>query len=210
MLSIVVLVSGGGTNLQAILDACDSGIIKSGRVVGVISSNPEAYALTRAAGRGIPGAVIARSDYNSSQDFDDALTARIDEFGADLIVLAGFMSILGQKLVTKYANKIINVHPALIPSFCGKGYYGLRVHRAALDYGVKVTGATVHFVNEIPDGGAIILQKAVEILPGDTPEILQKRVMEQAEWKLLPQAVELFCSGKLTVTDNKVIINGGN
>ena len=209
MLNIVILVSGGGTNLQAFIDACNSGIIKSGRISGVISSNPGAYALTRAADNNIPTAVVERRSFDSAELFDDALTQKIEQFGADLVVLAGFMSILGGKLVTKFSNKIINVHPALIPSFCGKGFYGLRVHQAALDYGVKVTGATVHFVNEIPDGGAVILQKAVDILQGDTAETLQKRVMEQAEWKLLPEAIELFCSGKLSVVDNKAIINGG-
>lgn len=209
MLNIVVLVSGGGTNLQALIDAEKNGIIKSGKIVGVISSSPDAYALERAAKNGIPSAVISRKSFKNSESFDDALCRQLENFNADLIVLAGFMSILGKKLVKKYSNKIINVHPALIPSFCGKGFYGLRVHEAALKYGVKVTGATVHFVNEIPDGGAIILQKAVDILPGDTPEVLQKRVMELAEWKLLPQAAELFCAGKLKIVDNNVIINGG-
>lgn len=209
MLNVVVLVSGGGTNLQAIIDAQNSGIIKSGKIVGVIASNPNAYAIQRAVENNIPSAVVGRKDFSDSESFDKALCDKLDEFKADLVVLAGFMSILGKKLIQKYSNRIINVHPSLIPSFCGKGFYGLKVHEAALSYGVKVTGATVHFVNEIPDGGAIILQKAVEILPNDAPETLQKRVMEQAEWKLLPMAVELFCSGNLSVVDNKVIINGG-
>ena len=206
MLNIAVLVSGGGTNLQALIDAEKSGIIKSGKIVKVISSVDGAYALTRAANAGIPSCVVSRKSFENSVDYDNAILKELDECGADLVILAGFMSILGEGLIAKYCNKIINVHPSLIPSFCGKGFYGLRVHQSALDYGVKVTGATVHFVNEIPDAGAIILQKAVEILDGDTPEILQKRVMEQAEWKILPEAAELFCAGKLTVTDNKVII----
>ena len=206
MLNIAVLVSGGGTNLQALIDAEKSGIIKSGKIVKVISSVEGAYALTRAKNASIPSCVVSRKSFTSSEDYDNAILKELDECKADLVILAGFMSILGEGLIAKYCNKIINVHPSLIPSFCGKGFYGLRVHQAALDYGVKVTGATVHFVNEIPDAGAIILQKAVEILDGDTPEVLQKRVMEQAEWKILPEAAELFCAGRLTVTDNKVTI----
>ena len=186
---IAVLVSGGGTNLQAIIDAEKSGIIKSGTVVKVISSNAEAYALTRASENGIPTAVVSRSG-KTSAEFEAAIEAEIKSSGAEIIVLAGFMSILTENFVSKYDKRIINVHPSLIPSFCGKGFYGLRVHQAALDYGVKVTGATVHYVNSIPDGGEIIMQKAVYIEEGDTPETLQKRVMCEAEHIILPQAVE--------------------
>lgn len=182
---IAVLVSGGGTNLQAILDAQKSGVIKSGRVSLVISNNENAYALTRAANAGVECAVIRRSP-----DFEDKIINCLESHGIDLIVLAGFMCILSEDFTARYPERIINVHPSLIPSFCGKGFYGLHVHEAALARGVKVTGATVHFVNEIPDGGRIIAQKAVEIEEGDTPEILQKRVMTQAEWIILPQAVE--------------------
>ena len=206
MLNIAVLVSGGGTNLQALIDAEKSGIIKSGKIVKVISSVEGAYALTRAKNADIPSCVVSRKSFANSEDYDNAILKELDECKADLVILAGFVSILGEGLIAKYCNKIINVHPSLIPSFCGKGFYGLRVHQAALDYGVKVTGATVHFVNEIPDAGAIILQRSVEILDADTPETLQKRVMEQAEWKILPEAAELFCSGRLTVTNNKVTI----
>ncbi len=204
--SIAVFVSGGGTNLQALIDAQNSGIIKNGEIKLVISNNKLAYALTRAKENGIEHATVLRKDFPSQQDFEGQIISLLREKEIDLIVLAGFMSILSEDFTKLYANKIINVHPSLIPSFCGKGFYGLKVHEAALDYGVKVTGATVHFVNEIPDGGAIILQKAVEIQPEDTAESLQKRVMKQAEWKILPEAVELFCSGRLTVKDNKVYI----
>ena len=186
---IAVLVSGGGTNLQAIIDAEKSGILKSGTVVKVISSNAEAYALTRASENGIPTAVVSRGG-KTSEEFEAAIEAEIRSSGAEIIVLAGFMSILTENFVSKYDKRIINVHPSLIPSFCGKGFYGLRVHQAALDYGVKVTGATVHYVNSIPDGGEIIMQKAVYIEDGDTPETLQKRVMREAEHIILPQAVE--------------------
>jgi len=206
MLNIAVLVSGGGTNLQALIDAQNNGILKSGRIVRVISSVEGAYALARAKNADIPSCVVSRKSFTNSEDYDNAILEALDECNAELVILAGFMSILGEKLIAKYRNKIINVHPSLIPSFCGKGFYGLRVHQSALDYGVKVTGATVHFVNEIPDAGAIILQKAVEILDGDTPEILQRRVMENAEWKILPEAAELFCSGRLAVDNNKVTI----
>ena len=206
MLNIAVLVSGGGTNLQALIDAQNSGIIKSGKIVKVISSVEGAYALTRAANANIPSCVVSRKSFQNMEDYDNAIVRELEQCNAELVILAGFMSILGEGFIAKYQNRIINVHPSLIPSFCGKGFYGLRVHQSALDYGVKVTGATVHFVNEIPDGGAIILQKAVEILDGDTPEILQKRVMEQAEWKILPEAAELFCSGRLQINDNKVTI----
>ena len=187
---IAVLVSGGGTNLQALIDA-QGGVISSGEIRLVISNNPNAYALTRAANAGIASMVITKKQCGSQQGFEEAIAAALSEHQIDIIVLAGFMSILTQWFTDQYPERIINVHPSLIPSFCGKGYYGLRVHEEALAYGVKVTGATVHFVNEIPDGGRIILQKAVEILEGDTPEVLQKRVMEQAEWKILPAAVEM-------------------
>ncbi len=187
---IAVFVSGGGTNLQALLDAQDSGIIKSGEIALVISNVHGAYALERAKNHGVDSAVITKKECGSQDAFEQALKDKLNEYGIDLIVLAGFMSILSENFTKCYPKKIINVHPSLIPSFCGKGFYGLKVHEAALEYGVKVTGATVHFVNEIPDGGEIIMQKAVEIQEGDTPEVLQKRVMEQAEWILLPQAVE--------------------
>ncbi len=192
MLNIVVLVSGGGTNLQALLDAKAAGQIPGGDFVRVISSAAGAYALERAKNAGVPGVVIERKG-KTAEEFEAALLAELEAAKADLIVLAGFMTILSEKIIEKYPEKIINVHPALIPSFCGKGFYGLKVHEAALEKGVKVTGATVHFVNEIPDGGRIIAQKAVDVLDGDTPEILQRRVMEQAEWKILPAAVAKLC-----------------
>ena len=202
MLNIVVLVSGGGTNLQALLDAEDAGKIRGGSIIHVISSNPDAYALERARSHGVAATVVERKAFNSADEFEAELFRELEKCQADLIVLAGFLCILGERIVQKYANRIINVHPSLIPAFCGKGYYGLKVHQAVLSYGVKVTGATVHFVNEIPDGGAIILQKAVEVKPNDTPEILQLRVMRQAEWEILPKAVSLFCEGKISVKDN--------
>ncbi len=188
---IAVLVSGGGTNLQALIDAQQSGIINSGELALVVSNNRSAYALTRAQNAGIKTAVVIKKECKNQADFEGRILELLRENEIDMIVLAGFMSILGADFVSEYPERIINVHPSLIPSFCGEGFYGLKVHQAALDYGVKVTGATVHYVNEIPDGGKIILQKAVNIEDGDTPEILQKRVMEQAEWKLLPQAAEL-------------------
>ena len=188
---IAVLVSGGGTNLQALIDAQQSRIINSGRIALVVSNNSSAYALTRAENAGIPAAVVLKKECADQAEFENRILKLLEENKIDMIVLAGFMSILSADFVSHYPERIINVHPSLIPSFCGEGFYGLRVHRAALDYGVKVTGATVHFVNEIPDGGKIILQKAVDVEDGDTPEILQKRVMEQAEWKILPQATEL-------------------
>ena len=187
---VAVLVSGGGTNLQAILDAQAAGILHSGRVELVIANNPDAYALQRAEKAGVPTRVITKKECGSQEAFEDRIMAALDEAGIDLIVLAGFMSILSRRFTDRYDHRILNVHPSLIPSFCGAGYYGLKVHEAALAKGVKVTGATVHFVNEIPDGGEIIAQKAVDVLPGDTPETLQRRVMEQAEWILLPRAVE--------------------
>ena len=201
MKNIIVLVSGGGTNLQALLDAQDRGEIKNGKITCVISSNPNAYALTRAANHGVETEVIRRRDFAAFDDYDAALTALLQQKNADLIVLAGFMTILGSRVIRAFENRIINIHPALIPSFCGEGYYGLRVHEEALTKGVKVTGATAHFVNEICDGGPIIIQKAVEVRSGDTPAILQKRVMEQAEWQILPKAVALFCEDKIKVTD---------
>ena len=190
---IAVLVSGGGTNLQALLDAEAAGAIPHGEIALVVSNKAGAYALERARLSGVPGAVITKKECGSQEAFEDALQAVLERNGTDVIILAGFLSILSEKFTSRWPNKIINVHPSLIPSFCGEGFYGLKVHEAALSYGVKVTGATVHFVNEIPDGGRIIAQKAVEILDGDTPEILQRRVMEQAEWILLPQAAEKVC-----------------
>ena len=191
---IAVLVSGGGTNLQALIDAQNSGIIKSGKISLVVSNNKDAYALTRAKNAGIDTAVILKSECSSQADFEQKIKDALTEKGIDIIVLAGFMSILSESFTSAYPERIINVHPSLIPSFCGKGFYGLYVHEAALEKGVKVTGATVHFVNEIPDGGRIIMQKAVEVQEGDTPEILQKRVMEEAEWKILPRALEKVCA----------------
>ncbi len=187
---IAVFVSGGGTNLQALIDACGSGIITDGEISLVISNSATAYALERAARAGIPTETVLKKELGSQQAFENALIAALDRYEIDLIVLAGFMSILSESFTSKYPRRIINVHPSLIPSFCGKGFYGLHVHEAALAYGVKVTGATVHFVNEIPDGGEIILQRAVNILDTDTPETLQKRVMQEAEWKILPEAVQ--------------------
>ena len=187
---ICVLVSGGGTNLQALIDAQKSGIIKSGEIALVISNKADAYALERAKNNGIEALVISNKAYASRGEFEEELIKQIDSRGIDIIVLAGFMCILTEKFTSHYPRRIINVHPALIPSFCGEGFYGLKVHEAALKKGVKVTGATVHYVNEIPDGGEIIMQKAVEVLDGDTPEVLQRRVMEQAEWIILPASVE--------------------
>ncbi len=185
---IAVLVSGGGTNLEALLDAQQSGLLTDGEIVLVIASNAKAYALTRAAQAGVPAVVCSRKELGSQAAFEAAISQALADYGVELIVLAGFMSILSEAFTSRWPRRILNVHPSLIPAFCGKGYYGLKVHEAALAYGVKVTGATVHFVNEMPDGGRILLQKAVEVLPGDTPEVLQRRVMEQAEWMLLPQA----------------------
>ena len=191
---IAVLVSGGGTNLQALIDAQNAGIITSGEIALVIANNSKAYALERAAKAGIPTEIVLKKECGSQEAFEQKIKELLTANGIDMIVLAGFMSILSENFTKDYPERILNVHPSLIPSFCGVGYYGLRVHEEALAYGVKVTGATVHFVNEIPDGGKIILQKAVEIEEGDTPEILQKRVMEQAEWKILPAAVEIVAS----------------
>ncbi len=207
MKHIVVLVSGGGTNLQALIDAQHRGEIKGGEITCVISSNPDAFALERAKNAGIPGRVLPWKEYLNNKAYTEALLNVLQEEQADLIVLAGFMIILDKALIQAYENRIINVHPSLIPSFCGDGFYGLHVHEHALAKGVKLTGATVHFVNEICDGGPIILQKAVPVENGDTPEILQRRVMEQAEWHILPQAVSLFCEDRLTVIDGKAYVD---
>lgn len=206
MLRVAVLVSGGGTNLQAILDAIKSNMITNAEVVGVISNNRNAYALERAVKAGVSAQCISPKDYENRDVFNDALLNAIDELRPDLIVLAGFLVVIPEKLIRKYENCIINVHPSLIPSFCGTGYYGLKVHEAALKRGVKVTGATVHFVDEGTDTGPIILQKAVEVLPDDTPEVLQRRVMEQAEWKIMPEAIDLIANGKVAVREGRVII----
>ena len=204
--TIAVLVSGGGTNLQALIDAQHAGQIVNGEIVAVISSDPTAYALQRAANAGIPGYVVARKDYSSNQAMTLALVEQLKALNIDLVVLAGFMTILTEEMVQAYPNAIINIHPALIPSFCGPGCYGLHVHEKALAYGVKLSGATVHFVSEECDGGPIILQKAVDVLPDDTPEVLQRRIMEQCEWKIMPQAVSLFCQDKLQVEGRVVRI----
>ncbi len=206
MKNIAVLVSGGGTNLQALIDAQGRGEIPNGKITLVVSSNPNAYALQRAESNNIPTKVIRRKDYSEFSDYDTALTDLLQSKNIDLVVLAGFMTILGKKVIKAFENKIINIHPSLIPSFCGEGFYGLKVHEKALERGVKVTGATAHFVDEVCDNGPIIIQKAVEIQNGDTPEILQKRVMEQAEWKILPKAVALFCDDKIKVVGNKTEI----
>ena len=192
--NIAVLVSGGGTNLQALIDAQKNGIIRSGNISLVISNNSSAYALERAKNAGIDTAIVLKKELGSQEAFENKLIEILDNAKTDIIVLAGFMSILSADFTNHYKDRIINVHPSLIPSFCGKGFYGLKVHETALAYGVKVSGATVHFVNEIPDGGKIIMQKAVEIMDGDTPEILQKRIMEEAEWKILPLSCEKVCS----------------
>ena len=192
MLKIGVMVSGGGTNLQAILDAIDNGQLKNVEVKVVISNNSGAYALERAKKHGIEAVYLSPKSFESREEFNDALLEKVDEYSLDLIVLAGFLVAIPAAMIRKYPNKIINIHPSLIPSFCGVGYYGLKVHEAALSRGVKLTGATVHFVDEGMDSGPIILQKAVEVLPGDTPEILQRRVMEEAEWKILPQAIQMI------------------
>lgn len=206
MMNIAVLVSGGGTNLQALMDAEKRGEIKGGKITCVISSNPNAYALERAADNGIATRVIERKKFADIRSYTRAVTDALIEEKADLVVYAGFMTILDEQIVRAFPNKMMNVHPALIPSFCGKGFYGLHVHDAVLESGVKLTGATVHFVTEECDGGPIILQKAVEVRNGDTSEVLQRRVMEQCEWKILPQAVSLFCEGRIKVNGNKTEI----
>ena len=204
MKKIAVLVSGGGTNLQALIDAQSRGEIVGGEITAVISSTPDAYALERAAKAGIPGFVVARKQFDSNRAMTLALVDKLRELSIDLVVLAGFMVILTEEMVDAYPNAIMNVHPALIPSFAGPGCYGLHVHEKALEYGVKLSGATVHFVSAECDGGPIISQKAVEVLPDDTPEVLQRRIMEQAEWKLLPRAVSLFCQDRLRVEGRTV------
>lgn len=205
--NIVVLVSGGGTNLQALIDAQKNGVIKNGKISLVISSKEGAYALERAEKNGIKTLVLPRKDYADNKSYSEALLKVLENEQADLIVYAGFMTILDDCVCQKYENKMMNVHPALIPSFCGKGYYGLHVHEAVLQSGVKVTGATVHFVTAVCDGGPIIIQKAVDVKNGDTPEILQKRVMEEAEWKILPKAVSLFCEDRITIKDGIAYID---
>lgn len=204
---IVVLVSGGGTNLQAIIDSIENGSITNAEIACVVSSKEEAYALERAKKAGIDTLVVPRRNFNSNEEYSLKLLSILkEEIKPDLIVLAGFMIVLTDAFIDSFVNRIINVHPSLIPSFCGNGFYGLRVHEAALERGVKVTGATVHFVNKITDGGPIIIQKAVKVMDDDTPEVLQKRVMTEAEWHIMPEAINLFCNDKLEVIDNKVII----
>lgn len=207
MLNVVVLVSGGGTNLQAIIDGVHSGKITNTKITGVISNNPNAYALTRAKENNIVGQCISPKQFENRADFNKALLDAVDEMKPDLIVLAGFLVVIPPEMIRKYEHRIINIHPSLIPAFCGTGYYGLKVHEAALSRGVKVVGATVHFVDEGTDTGPIILQKAVEVENGDTPEILQRRVMEQAEWQILPRAIDLIANGKISVTDGIATVN---
>ena len=209
MKNIAVLVSGGGTNLQALIDAQDRGEIVNGAIAAVIASNPEAYALERAAKAGIPGHVLSRSSYPSSRAMTVALVEKLKELEIDLVVMAGFMTIVTEELFQVYENAVINIHPSLIPSFCGEGCFGLHVHEKALEYGVKLSGATVHFVTEECDAGPIIIQKSVDVLPDDTPEVLQRRIMEQCEWKILPQAVSLFCQDRLKVEGRTVRILEG-
>lgn len=206
MLKIAVLVSGGGTNLQAILDAIDNGTITNARVEVVISNNPGAYALERAAKKGIDHRCISPKDYESRAAFNEDLLRQLDGYQVDLVVLAGFLVVIPPEMIARYRNRIINIHPSLIPSFCGTGYYGLKVHEGVLARGVKVTGATVHFVDEGTDTGPIILQKAVAVEQGDTPEILQRRVMEQAEWQIMPQAIDLIANGRVSVVDGRTVI----
>ena len=201
-MKIAVFVSGGGTNLQAIIDNTKDGILKDIEIVLVLSSSKDAYALERAANNGIRSAVVSRKDFGSIEAWDDAVVAEVEKSGAELIVLAGYLSLLGPKIVSRYSNRIINIHPALIPSFCGAGMYGIRPHKAALAKGVKVSGATVHFVNENYDEGPILLQKAIDVLPNDTPETLQKRIMQECEWKLLPQAIRLIADGRVVIENN--------
>lgn len=207
MLNIAVLVSGGGTNLQALIDAEKRGEIVNGKITCVISSKPGVYALERAEKNGIPTVVIARSEYKDIASYTAAVTKELQDRKADLVVYAGFMTILDSQIVKAFPGKMMNVHPALIPSFCGKGFYGLHVHEAVLESGVKLTGATVHFVTEECDGGPIIMQKAVPVLKGDTPEVLQKRVMQECEWKILPESVSLFCQGRIKIIGNKTEID---
>ena len=206
MLRVAVLVSGGGTNLQAIIDAVEAGNITNTEIVGVISNNKNAFALERAGRHGIPAQCISPKDFETRDEFNRVFLDKVNELKADLIVLAGFLVVIPEMMIREYRNRIINIHPSLIPSFCGTGFYGLKVHEAALKRGVKVVGATVHFVDEGTDTGPIILQKAVSVEEGDTPEILQRRVMEQAEWKILPQAIDLIANGKVQIVDGKVSI----
>ena len=203
---IVVMVSGGGTNLQAIIDGVKDGTITNTEIVGVISNNKNAYALTRAGENGIPSRCVSPKDYESRAMFNEKLLEAVDEFAPDLVVLAGFLVVIPPEMIRKYRNRMINIHPSLIPSFCGKGYYGLKVHEAALARGVKVTGATVHFVDEGTDTGPILLQKSVDVQPDDTPKSLQQRVMEEAEWILLPKAIDLIAAGRVEVVDGKAVI----
>ena len=207
MLKVVVMVSGGGTNLQAIIDSVHAGSITNTRIVGVISNNRDAYALERARQNDIPAVCVSPKDYETRAEFNEELLKVVDGFEADLIVRAGFLVVIPEQMVDRYRTRIINIHPSLIPSFCGPGFYGLKVHEAALAKGVKVVGATVHFVDEGTDTGAIILQKAVEVQQGDTPEVLQRRVMEQAEWKILPHAIDLIANGRVNIVDGKVVIS---
>ena len=206
--NIAVLVSGGGTNLQALIDSEKRGELGNGKITLVISSKPDVYALQRAADNGIDSLVLSRKDYADIATYSRALADALTDAGADLVVLAGFLTIIDEQVYERFPNRILNVHPALIPSFCGKGYYGLRVHEAALEKGVRVSGATVHIVTPECDAGPIVLQKAVEVKQDDTPETLQRRIMEEAEWKILPEAVRLFCDGRITVENNKVYIKG--
>ena len=206
--NIAVLVSGGGTNLQALIDAEGRGELGNGKITLVIASKPGVYALERAANNNIASQVLARKDYESIADYSKALVEAMQNADIDLVVLAGFLTIIDEQVYQAFPNKILNVHPALIPSFCGKGFYGLYVHEAALEKGVKVSGATVHIVTPECDAGPIVLQRAVDVLPDDTPETLQRRIMEQAEWKILPEAVKLFCDGRIKVENNRVIIKG--
>lgn len=206
MLKLAVCVSGGGTNLQAIMDAIDNGTITNASIEVVISNNPNAYALERARNHGIKGVCISPKTYATREEFNEDFLRQLDSYHVDLVVLAGFLVVLPEKMIQAYHNRIINIHPSLIPSFCGKGFYGLKVHEGVLERGVKVTGATCHFVDEGTDTGPIILQKAVEVLADDTPKTLQKRVMEQAEWVIMPQAIDLISNGKVKIVDNKVVI----
>lgn len=206
MLRVLSMVSGGGTNLQAIIDSVKNGMITNTELVGVISNNKNAYALTRAEKNGIDAKCISPKDYESREVFNQELLKAVDAYEPDLIVLAGYLVVIPPEMIKKYKNRIINIHPSLIPSFCGTGYYGLKVHEAALERGVKVVGATVHFVDEGTDTGPIILQKAVEVQNGDTPEVLQRRVMEQAEWKILPRAIDLIANGKVEVEGHRTIV----
>lgn len=206
MLNVVVLVSGGGTNLQAIIDSVEAGKITNAKIAGVISNNKNAYALERAKNHGIAAKCISPKDFASREEFNVKLVEAIDEMKANLVVLAGYLVVIPPIMIEKYRNRIINIHPSLIPSFCGTGFYGLKVHEAALARGVKVVGATVHFVDEGTDTGPIILQKAVDVQNGDTPEVLQRRVMEQAEWQILPQAIDLIANGKVEVVDGRAVV----